>query len=405
MTPGAPTPRFPRRVAAALIATAVALLLAEGLLRVAPINRADEARTALRSSFLTGIGVHPRWGSAFLADLDLRWDYTGRERTEIVIDFATVAIPGQPPWGMRDDGIDDGRTVIPVLGDSFTFGATVQLDEIWCERIEAADDTLDLLDLAQGGGLAKAAAQYRTVRDHLPAHDTVIYAMWLGNEFYDNQVFSEAIDRLDVELRAHERTRTKYRVMARLHLACFVDTLVKRVAPGRAPWETPSRYRPEPDGVWHEELGNFYVAPANPMLTRYLEQPYTDPSIDEGIAATGTALADLVEQVGERELVLLLLPFKEQVHARVTRQHRHDLIFDRPQQEVTDLCARHGITCHDLLPALVAHEGERLFWDFDPHFTPLGQRRAAEAILPLLSEHSVTAPSEPPLDSSPPTDP
>jgi len=400
--PAAATPRWLRRLAAAAVSSLVALVLLEAGLRLAPVNRADEARADLRSSFLSGVAIHPQWGTAFRAGVDLVWDYTGRESTPIHIDVQTLPLPGQPEWGMRDDGIDaDATRLIPVFGDSFTWGATVQRDEIWCERVERAVPGLDLIDLAQGGGLAKAAAEYRTVRDHLPEHDAVVYAMWLGNEFYDNLVFGEALARVDVERRQHRRAQRKYALLARCRLACFADTLLDRIAPGHALWEPPSRYRAEPDGVWVEGLGNLYVAPTNPMLTRYLEQPYTDPAIERGIEATAAAMADLADLAGPREVVVLLLPFKEQVHAGALRAHRDDLIYDRPQREVLAMCERLGLTCHDLLPTLSAQAHERLFWEYDPHFTPLGQQRAAEAIAPLLNGHSVTGTPPEPQTSRP----
>ncbi len=53
-----------------------------------------------------------------------------------------------------------------------------------------------------------------------------------------------------------------------------------------------------------------------------------------------------------------------------------------------ELCKRFEITCFDLLPHLERFREEKLFWDYDPHFTPAGQFHAsleAEALLRQLN--------------------
>jgi hypothetical protein len=53
----------------------------------------------------------------------------------------------------------------------------------------------------------------------------------------------------------------------------------------------------------------------------------------------------------------------------------------RPQQLLSELCARHGVPMLDLLPIFEIHpDPASLYWRFDPHFSPEGHRLAFQIL-------------------------
>jgi hypothetical protein len=141
------------RQACLLAAVAIVSLLSLELLLRLVATGDDAFRERQRKwEFERGVKRHPRWGWGFAANVEFPSDD---------IRIRTVSIPGAPEHGMRDRGVDPSRPIVAaVLGDSFTFGADVDIDDIWCHRIESRHPQLEMLNLAVGGGAAKAAEQY-----------------------------------------------------------------------------------------------------------------------------------------------------------------------------------------------------------------------------------------------------
>jgi len=127
------------------------------------------------------------------------------------------------------------------------------------------------------------------------------------------------------------------------------------------------------DQLWDDKFGDFYPYPTNPILLRYTEPDFTDERISEGIHSTEAALRRIKSLVGNRKLVILLLPFKEQLYDDIVLTHRPELDLTKPKQIVLELCEAYEISCFDLLPARKKFNENKLFWDYDPHFTSLGQ--------------------------------
>lgn len=297
----------------------------------------------------------------------------------MVYRFRTVPIPGYEEYGMRDDGWNpSARRTIAVLGDSYTFGATVAGEDIWCEQIESRNPGVDMLNIAMGSGVAKAVAEYTVLKDRLPLHDAVVYEMYLGNEFLDNDVFAEAMKHVDEEIAVHASSYRRARILSSsklLFAAARVASRIKWAILGAR--NRPTEYVAEEDGYWDERFGNFLLKPKNPILLRYAEPVYTDNRITHGIEETEKNLVHLKELVGSRKFVVLLFPFKEMIHFDAIRHQMPDLDITRPSRIVLDLCRKHGITCMDLTAGLLAHRNERLNWDYDHHLNKVGQYYAS----------------------------
>ncbi len=386
---------LPRKLLLSSFSLIGAVLLMEGLLRMASnlfsLERPDFGRASIFYEFQRSTQYHPQWGWSFVPSIDTVWEegWRGRERTTIRTRFRTLPIPGYPDYGMRDDGLDLGReAVIPVLGDSFTFGSTVELTETWSELIEERNPEVDMLNLASGGGLTKAVEEYRILRDRLPPHETVIYAMWLGNEFLDNYAFPTGHRRFEDLAKAHVAETQKRRIQAASYVAYVAVEAIDNVQKLLMPQQVELTYENEVEQLWDERYGNFYLYPANAILLRYAEAEYEDERILIGIQNTQAALERMSLLVEDRQLIVLLFPFKAQLHADLIALHRPELDLAKPNRIVMELCKRFEITCFDLLPHLERFREEKLFWDYDPHFTPAGQFHAsleAEALLRQLN--------------------
>lgn len=384
---------FPKLILVSSISLIIVLIMLEFLLRLVPIifhtSRPDYKRAGIFYEFQRSTQYHPRWGWSFVPNIDTVWeeDWRARERATIRTSFRTLPIPGYSEYGMRDDGLNaDAEAVIPVFGDSFTFGSTVELEEIWSELIEQRNPDIDMLNLASGGGLTKAVEQYDILRDRLPSHDIIIYQMWLGNEFFDNYAFPKELGDFDDLERAHIARTQQVRLQAASYLAYVAIEAIDNVQKRLMPDQNDLIYVPETNQLWDDVYGNFYLYPENPMLVRYTEPSYTDERIVIGIENTEAALLRMKSLLGERKLIIILFPFKAQLYDEIFEPHRPELDLTKPNKIIMDLCQRHDITCFDLLPMLKRYRSEKPFWDYDPHFTKVGQFYASIEIEAMLKQ-------------------
>jgi hypothetical protein len=361
------------------------LVFAELLLRSIPLMDDAFKHHQLKKEFLAATKTHPVWGWSFVPNVDTTWNFSNEEET-ISVSLKTRSIPNYPRFGMRDDGLDRGKDLVVVLGDSFSFGATVELEDIWTERIEREHTNLDMLNIANGGGIAKAVAQYQELKAHLPYHKHVIYQMWLGNEFLDNWAWSKAGSFTETENNlGQELLGQKLKRKSKLYLVSSFAFERLRFYLGYAKNVVRREYLPENTGVYREKWGYFAVKPNNLIWTRYCEKDYLDAKLIEGVRKTAEALRKFQQLVGDKGIVVIF-PFKHQVHFDViddlVAEYQWELL--KPNKLVLDMCHRYGIRCWDITQELRKNRAEKLYWDYDPHFTPLGHYYAAEAISTFL---------------------
>lgn len=387
---------LPKSIILTVISLIVVLLALEIFLRATTgtfnLERPEFGRAQILYEFQRSTQIHPTWGWSFVPNIESVWeeDWKRRERTPIRINFETLPIPGYSRYGMRDDGLTtNAKTIIPVFGDSYSFGSTVELKEIWVELIEQRNPEVDMLNLASGGGLTKTVEQYIILRDLLPQHEVMIYQMWLGNEFYDNYAFPKEQARVDEIRSTHVSETQKRRLQSASYLAYVIFEAIDNIQNRFNPQQNDYSYVAETDQLWDDEFGNFYLYPANPILLRYTESEYFDERIAEGIKNTEDALLQMKSLVGNRELIIFLFPFKEQMYEGVVKPHRPELDLTKPNKIVMNLCAVHEITCFDLMPELDKFKDDKLYWDYDPHFTPLGQYNASIEVESILRYYDI----------------
>jgi len=378
------------RLSLLLVSLTVVAVMGETVVERLPVGQGYHDML-IKKVFFASTKNSQYWGWSFQPNADVKWKYGAREREPIWINFRTVPIPGFPEYGMRDDGVDEDRVhKVLVLGDSFTFGATVELEEIWCERLEAKYPDVDFVNAAGGGGVAKARAQYEQLGPAL-AHETVIYQMWLGNEFLDNANPQAYADRKSSENNLayyYKGNAPIFQGLAeRSKLFWMLRQPLWELWRARFPRQSDLRrraYEAEPKGLWHDRVGNLWLHPKNEMLTLYLGDFTDHERVVTGVRETGKklhALSRLVRASGRR-LIVFLFPFKEQIYHELWRDTAGAPKTEplKPNRIVLAFCERHEITCVDIYADVYARRDERIYWDYDVHFTPTGQLVASEAI-------------------------
>ncbi|MBE7558602.1 hypothetical protein HS125_06540 [bacterium] len=126
--------------------------------------------------------------------------------------------------------------------------------------------------------------------------------------------------------------------------------------------------------------------------TRLYQTPQPE-TMTEAWQATDQALAGLVDECSRlsARLYVVAIPEMLQVYpdtwTRVQKDNpKFTLERDLPNRRLTELCARHGVPCLDLLPLLEKHVDERLYFETDPHWTPRGCELAGEIVGDWLAE-------------------
>lgn len=380
--------RFKKQLFLFFVVLLVCLFLGEMLVRVLPLDNEGFERMKLKEQYFLSTKTNPYWGTTFVPFIDTFLDYTGREKEPNVIHFTAVPIPGFPRYGMRDDGIDlDAEQFLVALGDSFTWGAALNLEDIWTERLERSFPSTDVLNLGQGAGIAQSFALYRTVYDSLPSHQYVISAMWLGNEFIDNYGFSQLdLNTLQETENNLYRSRWFYPLIIRSKLAYHfyqiyftynlpVKSFFNRFGPFFSSTPSPE-YILEVDSYWDDHFGNFDLDPRNAIKLDYARVPLADPLVLEGIEHTTQAMTDFSQFARDhgKTLLVVLIPFKEQVYFNlISDKISYPVDILQPNTLVLDTCDKLRIRCIDTLSDFQQQRNEKLFWDYDNHFTPQGQ--------------------------------
>lgn len=303
-------------------------------------------------------------------------DFTAPNDQGVLVRYQAVPV-GQGGVCFRDNGIR-GPVFAVAVGDSFTFGHGVALEDCWVARLEAAANA-DVVNL--GVSNIFGSTQYlRTLTRHgLPLHPKVVVWATFVNDWLDDTLFNAW----------YELSRTLGRQI-----------------------EFP-RSRPIYDAI----RGNAYVLPDEPGTfppldqkqsyasdglrftfdaTAYAVQDLRFAAVSAGRASSEKALleAKSAALAGGAAFVVVVIPAKEHVyHRRVTQVVEYARTQDPAVycNATTAFCRERGIPCLDLLPVLTerADRGEQLYFAEDGHFNVAGNRVAAEAIERFLKEHGL----------------
>lgn len=262
-------------------------------------------------------------------------------------------------------------------GDSFTFAAQVDEADSFAQRLARQLDIEVLNAGADGYGTAQAAIRYATLDPELDL-DGLVLTFFLGNDLLDNQRWPQTL--------RGARSRPEDVQIGALPMPFPWNVLSRnsylfgrwRVAQRRAWMQRPDN--PETQR-WARELAIF-TRSGGAELSQLLRQ--SEPAIDE-----------LRRAVGSDHLLVALAP-----PAFVVDAWRREATFSlvgldpaqadplAPGRGVAQLLASRGIATCDLEPALSQAQatGEKLYFDYDGHWTRAGHAVVAQALAHCITE-------------------
>ena len=271
-----------------------------------------------------------------------------------------------------------GKQRIAFLGDSFAFGC-------WASRIEnsfvgVVDRTLDprryeVLDFGVGGyGLDDMELQWKELVDGF-SPDYVVVTFFNGNDFRDTFL---GLDRYDiVEGRAEMNVEREAR---RLPPSIRSHVLVRCPPAADRSWLRGQLRRWATFRLLLPLMGldnlalDFHAGLDFNDLTYWSRVPY--PEIARQARDKSLAVLDRMNAFARERrarLVLVSIPFREQVYAAEPSGRHYDIGF--PQTYLQVFARDRGIAYLDLLPLLrehVARTNQQLYWQGDIHFNERG---------------------------------
>lgn len=360
------------------------------------------------------ITLDARLGTSLRPNLSVRKTFGGHERVVTVTTNAMglrgAEVPADKPRGVRR---------ILALGDSFTFGDGVQLDETWPRQLEArlnvAGRQYEVVNAGVGGygtahELLMSGALVPSVQP-----DLVVLGFSVVNDVLDNLCVDEAS------------------YGPRSHAPCFTldgDRLaLAEPAPATRPassgWTAPGARAAQffRDELRRLAFWNPHVLDVARRLGLRLELPYMPATItswyderysERGWALTRRLLVEIRDRLAARglPLVVLVIPASVQVEdadgpkktilRALGGEHRAVRAFlgdpTRPQALLAGFCRETDMECVDPLASLLDAErrGRRAYYPLDQHWTPLGHALGADAVAARLrqtgwAEPAVTA--------------
>lgn len=348
----------------ALVAIALMVGLVEISLRVV-------ATTDLRLAYYLEVWESRRFGSQIdpISRVNLLKPHV--EFTELSPDGEFVTFRGDS-LGLRND-VDFERQPIVALGDSFTAGSGVGLDERWSNRLEdiPAEDVYNV-GSNLSGPCQQALLLRRVLESGAGPPDRIIWMIYSGNDVSDCFEFSTGTRPRISPPNAVATALLDWSYTARLTYILF--RLVNKARSVRS----------ASSGQRFKVLGK----PFDFFLLGDSSYRKSD-AFRDGFAALAQAVHEVATEVrlhGGR-LLLAYAPSKEEAFAAIlTQEHAVDpnRILSL-EADFLELCSNESLDCVSLLPRF-RHEtsaGQTLYFQHDGHWNPRGNAIAAE----VISEH------------------
>jgi hypothetical protein len=294
-------------------------------------------------------------------------------------------------WGSRigfRSNPPDWPVQIVAVGDSFTFCFN-DFEACWVQRL-ASDYGWSTMNLGQRG--TGTVAHLNTLRSFgPPLEPEVVVWQWYGNDA--NEDYGFALMRGETE-----------------------------------PLEVLPPIAPEPDYGWLADYSALYAALRDRFSsagqdtpddgarsvtihgqTLRLGDPYnlyandlSRPANQDGWQRTIAALeaaVSLVRDEMDAELLIVLMPTKEEVYAQATADavgQAYVATVREGRLRLLDLCTARGWHCLDLTPALqtTADAGGDVFYNVDHHITDTGNQIVAQAVAEYVIEQGWLARTE-----------
>ncbi|MEZ5965357.1 MAG: SGNH/GDSL hydrolase family protein [Planctomycetota bacterium] len=369
------------RLAAALLAVALAAVAAELLLPVPP-GLAGAIWRQARGSLEEYEPGRLRTVAHFVGEQTV-----GGGRQHVRHDALGMRGPDLPPKRA-------GERRVLFLGDSVTYGTGVQEEDTFARQLEPllaqeiGGEVRCGIAAAPGFGVRDQAPFLERVRDGFRP-DLVVSCVFVENDLYDDLQLERGVFAgypVFQTRQVHLLQRSlRARLAARFTLAYQLEQFLARTWPAIAMDVGGATLTPEEAALWSG------VAPDQSLL--FLEQVQPTPALARLVARSVNGLRALAAAAQPEPLVVVLLPsyvqfvpglFEHLAAARTDEgEHRCGAI----QERLRTACGDLGLPCFDLLPLLRARtDAAALLIPNDYHFTPLGHRVVAEALAPWLAD-------------------
>ena len=291
--------------------------------------------------------------------------------------------------GFRDNVVTvqkpPGTQRILVLGDSFTVGVNVEMEESYpqvLERMmnESSDTPVEIINAAVGGSDPFQYAQYFEHHGSKYSPDEVMVGFFVGNDTYSTTTSVEQIATVvngqRVSRKAAEGSFVQLRIM--LHQNFNLVRLLQGFS-----FIEVSATRQDCEDFSHNLLN---------IARNRLRNHRVDLSSQPKFSANAVNQIQRIKQKADRmgiPLTVLLIPDELQINKKlreglVPPNELHIYDFAMPQQLLAEEFAALGIATLDLLPFYV--QDERCLYMNDSHWTPQGHAVAASAIAQYVSD-------------------
>lgn len=383
----------------ALLGLALGLLVIEGALRLFPALLPYSLRPGLEVDVAAIEDAHHTRATLMAED-----GYLGRVlRPDVTLhveghpdyayDIQTISL-GFGEGGFRDDGI--GAQVYAVaVGDSFTFGDGVALDNTWVYRLEEAvggdvvntgvpgySSIQNMRNLAAYGLQLEPEVVLWAFSGNDPSDD-YDFQLWLSSDepsFGGWQRTQLARDPdADPDLPAVDEGGPRNALAERSRIYGVVNLALETVEEPFQPYVDSSLdFRFKFDTVWDK-----YLNPDQDRLHYGLELAQFNVLEGQRLAAERGAA-----------FVLVLVPFKEQVYWPIVSRfvdRADDYDVDWMTEAMLEFCEANDLVCVDLLPDFRerAADGEQLYFRTDGHWNEAGHALAADLIFTALDEQDL----------------
>jgi hypothetical protein len=374
------------------------LLLAEATLRFFPRLMPFALRTDLKVDDEAIDEAHHERSRLLLED-----GYLGRVlrpdaslhvegHPDYTYDIATLSL-GIGEGGFRDDGLN-GPVYAVTVGDSFTFGDGVSLEQTWVERLEASIGH----DVVNEGvpGYSSIQNMRNLAAYSLPLEPEVVIWAFFNNDPADDWAFQAWLASGEPSWGAWQRMQLANEATETDAQAADTDSLTTFLAENSrlyAVANLAAQAADEPYQPYVDDTLDFRFK-FDTVWNKYLNAD--DERVQYGMQLAQFNVLEGQRLAGEQgvELVLALIPFKEQVYWPIVSRYverPEDYDVDWMTDAMLDFCADNDLTCIDLLPAFRARaeQGEQLYFRTDGHFNEAGHALAAELIEEGLAEHGL----------------
>lgn len=297
--------------------------------------------------------------------------------------------------GFRTDPVDFFVDAV-VVGDSFGMCFT-EREDCWVEQL-AAQRGLGIVNLSQP--VTGSRSHARILRDFgAPLEPPLVIWQFFGNDFNDDYglaVFREEIAEIDANEDA--TTGESGSLLNWLRRNSVLVAIVETLSTGRFTGVPEGeRLFVKPHVVAYGENDEHTLRFGGLYEQQALDMEREQNQIGYGYSAEAFQEAQALVQGWDGELVVVLIPTREEVYAHLTEPimgAEAIAALASAREAMLGLCAELGLRCFDPLETFQARAlaGEALYYEDDMHLNPHGNAVLAGALHAWLDSASMSSP-------------